>query len=88
MLTKRVLKKHELIGKKVEVIESKNITQKGINGNITDETEKTIKIEHDGRERIVAKKGSVFVFTLPNGEKVKINGDEIAVKPEDRIRKC
>jgi len=87
-VTKRTLKKHELIGKEVEVIESKNITQKGIKGKITDETEKTIKIESGDRERIVAKKGSVFVFKLPKGEKVKINGDEIVARPEDRIRKC
>lgn len=88
MVTKRNLRKHEFIGLEVEVLKSKNKTQKGIKGYVIDETQKTMKIGYKDRERMIAKMGSVFRFRLPNGEKVKITGDEIVAKPEDRIRKC
>ncbi len=88
MRTKKNLKKHELIGLKVEVIESRNPTQVGIRGRVIDETEKTIKIESKGKEKIIPKSGTVFRFILPNREKVKIKGDEISYRPEERIRKA
>lgn len=88
MVTKRNLRKHEFIGLEVEILKSKNKTQKGIKGYVIDETQKTMKIVSKDRERVIAKRGSVFRFRLSNGEKVKIAGDEIVAKPEDRIRKC
>ena len=87
MITKRNLKRHELIGLKVEVLESKNKTQIGIKGRVVDETEKTIKIESQGKEKIIQKSGTIFRFKLPNGKRVRIRGDEISFKPEERIRK-
>ncbi len=88
MITKRNLKKHELIGLKVEVVYSKNKTQRGIKGRVIDETEKTIRIESTDKERVVQKDGTVFRFRLPRGYKVKIKGCEISFRPEDRIRKA
>ena len=87
MITKNNLRKHEFIGLEVEVMESKNKSQRGLKGKIVDETQKTIKIESENKEKIIPKNGSVFKFVLPNGEKMKIIGDEIVFKPEERIRK-
>ena len=38
-------------------------------------------------EKIIPKKGSIFTFELPNGEKVEINGNILSIRPEDRIKK-
>ena len=36
---------------------------------------------------MIPKKGTFFVFELPNGEKVEINGNILSIRPEDRIKK-
>lgn len=87
-MNKRDIKKHELIGLETKVIESKNMSQIGIKGKVIDETQKMIKIETGKEEKKIAKKGSVFVFTLSEGKKVEIKGDKIKARPEERIRKC
>jgi len=76
------LPKHELIGLNVEVVEASNDNYIGISGEVLDETRDTLNI--DGKT--VEKKSSVFLFELPTGEEVKIKGDLIAKRPEDRLK--
>ena len=38
-------------------------------------------------EKIIPKEGSTFLFELPNGEKIEINGSILSIRPEDRIKK-
>ena len=38
-------------------------------------------------EKIIPKDGSIFVFEIPNGEKIEINGKILSIRPEDRIKK-
>ena len=87
MITSKNLVHHEFIGLNVLVTNEKDSSLKLI-GTIIDETKNTIKIE-DGNnsEKIIPKKGSIFVFELPNGEKVEINGTILSIRPEDRIKK-
>ena len=87
MITSKNLVHHEFIGLNVRVTNEKDSSLKLI-GTIIDETKNTIKIE-DGNnsEKIIPKKGSIFVFELPNGEKVEINGTILSIRPEDRIKK-
>ena len=75
------LPKHELIGLHVEVVEASNDNYLGISGEVLDETKNTLNI--DGKT--VEKKSSVFLFELPSGEEVKLNGDLIAKRPEERL---
>ena len=87
MITSTNLVHHEFIGLKVQVSgeNNKSLNLKGI---IIDETKNTIKIEGiDNAERVIPKKGSVFVFEIPNGEKIEIDGDILSIRPEDRIKK-
>ena len=86
MITKRNIKKHELIGLETFVLVSKNKTQEKLKGKVVDETQKTLKIETSDGEKTVAKKGSVFRFNIP-GNTVDVHGDEINMKPEERVRK-
>jgi ribonuclease P protein subunit POP4 len=85
-ITPKNLVRHELIGLKVKVVEAKNKTQRGIEGKVVNETLQTIKIETEIGEKTIPKKGSIFEFELKN-KKVKIQGNVIIAKPEDRIRK-
>ena len=86
MITSNNLVHHEFIGLKVDV---KSKTNKSLNlyGIIIDETKNTFKIESEGQEKLIPKKGSIFTFEIPSGEKVEVIGDILSIRPEDRIKK-
>ena len=87
MITKDNLVHHEFIGLKVSVTSISNDSLK-LCGTIIDETKNTIKVEvNDDVEKIIPKNGSIFIFELPTGEKVEINGNILSIRPEDRIKK-
>ncbi len=81
------LVRHELIGMKVKVKKSTNKSQIGLQGTVIDETYNTIKIETKGKEKTLAKSTSIFIFTLPNGKRVEVDGKLLVSRPEDRIKK-
>ena len=87
MITSKNLVHHEFIGLKVHAtnVKNKSLNLKGI---IIDETKNTIKIEgKDNTEKIIPKNGTLFVFELPDGEKVEVDGNILSIRPEDRIKK-
>lgn len=87
MITVNNLVHHEFIGLSVSVTSVSNESLR-LKGTVIDETKNTIKIEVDDNvEKIIPKKGSIFVFELPTGEKVEINGNILSIRPEDRIKK-
>jgi len=87
MITSKNLVHHEFIGLKVHATNMKNKSL-DLKGTIIDETKNTIKIEcEDFTEKMIPKMDSLFVFELPNGEKVEIDGNILSIRPEDRIKK-
>ena len=87
MITSKNLVHHEFIGLRVQATNVKDSSLKLV-GTIIDETKNTIKIEDNNKiEKIIPKKSSIFVFELPNGEKIEINGTILSIRPEDRIKK-
>ena len=87
MITSKNLVHHEFIGLKVHATNKKNKSL-NLNGTIIDETKNTIKIEDvNNCEKIIPKEGSIFVFEIPNGEKIEIDGNILSIRPEDRIKK-
>jgi ribonuclease P protein subunit POP4 len=84
----RNILRHELISLSVKVKHSTDSTQKGLKGRVIDETYNTLKIEtKEGKEKIIPKKNSIFIFTLPNGTKIQVDGNLLVGRPEDRIKK-
>lgn len=79
-ITPENLPRHELIGLDCEVVESTDKQQIGISGEVLDETKSMLQIG----EKKVVKKDSVFLFTLPDGRKVRLEGRLITKRPEDR----
>lgn len=78
---------HELVGLKAKVVRSSNPCYLGICGMVTDETQKTFKILHKGREKVIVKETSVLHFTLSDGSLVEIDGRVLVGRPEDRVKK-
>lgn len=83
--TKNVIR-HELIGLTVEVVGSTNKFNIGIKGTVLDETKNILTIETGKEIKKIQKKGTKFIFTIPSGKKVKVNGTKIVRRPEERIK--
>ncbi|NIO44567.1 MAG: ribonuclease P protein subunit [Candidatus Aenigmarchaeota archaeon] len=86
MITTKNLIRHELIGLKVEIENSFNKFHKEIKGLVVDETRNLLIIETRKGIKKIQKKGTNFIFTIPNGKKVKVDGSIIAKRPEERIK--
>ncbi len=78
---------HELIGLSVEVLESLAEGYVGLKGKVVDETYNMFVLETSEGEKKVLKSVSKFLFTLPNGRKVVVDGSVLVGRPEDRLKK-
>jgi ribonuclease P protein subunit POP4 len=88
-ITPRNLIHHELIGLRVYVEESMNESMKGIKGEIVDETMNMITIlDTEGEvDKRIPKSTSIFIFTLPDGASVRVDGRILVGRPEDRVQR-
>jgi ribonuclease P protein subunit POP4 len=75
---------HELIGLPVEVISTSVGAMKGI---VVDETRNMLVIQVNGADKKIPKDAASFIFTLPDGRRVKVLGDLLRSQPENRIPK-
>ena len=78
---------HDLIGLRVRVVQASDGGMIGMEGTVVDETRETLVIE-DGRRRTLPKRGNTFEFTLEDGTRTVLDGDAIAYRPEDRIKRA
>jgi len=79
---------HELIGLNVELTGCKNKSLEGVKGMVIDETMKTFLIlTSEGSKKRVPKDVCSFIFTLPNGTRVKVDGSLLVARPEDRVKR-
>ena len=86
MITPKNLIQHELIGLDAEVCESTNKSSLSLRGKVVDETKNMIIIKSKEEMKRIPKKGNCFSFVLPDGKRVKVNGENILMRPEDRIK--
>ena len=77
--------KHELIGLKARVIDSKNKSNIGIVGKIIDETKNTIIIESKGRRKRLFK-NSIIIEVNMNKRIVRIDGKMLIGRPKERVK--
>lgn len=78
--------RYEFIGLRAKITDSKNRFNKGMEGTIIDETKYTFVIRKKGEKKRVLKKGSVFEIKFPDKTKVRIKGDILVARPEERIK--
>lgn len=86
-VTRSNIHKHEFIGQRIRIISSYDKRWNGISATIVDETKNTFRIEQDGKERVLQKKGTVFTIKIGN-EELQIDASYITFRPEDRIKKA
>lgn len=79
--------RHELIGMDVTIADSTNKEIIGTSGKIVDETRNTLTIDTPTGTGTFGKAESVFIFNLPSGERVRVKGDLLLGRPEDRVKK-
>jgi ribonuclease P protein subunit POP4 len=78
--------RHEILGLNVV---ARGVKQKiEHSGEVVGETMKTIKLlKGNGRIITLIKDAYIFEFTLPNNERVRIEGAALIGRPEDRLKK-
>jgi ribonuclease P protein subunit POP4 len=86
-VTKQNLLAHEWIGLHVTVDESPDPGLRSVTGLVRDETKNTLMIESRGTRVIVPKLHTALTTTLPSGERLRVQGDLLRLRPEDRIKK-
>lgn len=92
-ITPQNLVRHELIGLRVKIEKSTDPTLEKLSGRIVDENYNMLVVEVKKRgekkpkEKSIPKRNSIFIFTLPNGVKVQVDGELLVGRPEDRIKK-
>lgn len=85
-ITKQNVLRHELIGLEARITDSSDPTLIGTHGTIVDETRNMLVIGQTVGTKMVPKANSVLVLTLPNGEKVKVDGTKLVGRPEERVK--
>ncbi len=78
---------HELVGLALRVVEASDGGMVGMEGIVVDETRETLVIDGD-RRRTLPKRGLTFEFTLDDGTTAVLVGDDIAFRPEDRVKRA
>ncbi len=86
MITPYNIVRHELIGLKCKVVDSKNKNLIGVEGTVVDETRNMLVIETEGKEVKVPKDVVTLHFYLKDAT-VEVDGRVLLARPEDRIKK-
>lgn len=86
MITPKNIIQHELIGLHARVTESANKDCIGITGTVVNETKNLLIIKTKKGEKKIQKKYTKFIFKLPDGKKVKVDGSMLVARPENRIK--
>lgn len=86
-LMKQNILRHELIGLEARVMGSSDPTLLGTSGKIVNETCNMLVIEDGGKSRKISKSNSTFLITLPDGEKVTVEGKKLVGRPEERVKR-
>jgi ribonuclease P protein subunit POP4 len=87
MLAPENLARQELIGLRVMVEDSTNPCLRGLSGKVVDETRNTFLLETERGCRRIPKSNTSLIFTLPDGQRVRVAGSILISQPENRINK-
>ncbi len=85
-LNRQNLLQHELIGLPVKVVRSLNASQENAEGQVIDETMRTLILGNNNTKRMIPKVGTTFRLTLTDGSKVDVSGKQLLRRPEDRVK--
>ncbi|MBN2229571.1 MAG: ribonuclease P protein subunit [Candidatus Thorarchaeota archaeon] len=86
-ITPENIVRHELTGLSTHIVESSDPNLVCKQGTILGESKEMIHLRTDLGEVMVPKKICVFDVTLPGGTMVRIEGNVLRGRPEDRMKK-
>ncbi len=84
MITKENIASHEIIGLHSEIINSSNPQIIGLIGRVVDETKFMFTLDTDKGIKKIPKKSNQWRFSW-SGDKVEIDGNLLAKRPQDRL---
>jgi len=79
--------RHELVGLRAKVVESRDSGLKGLSGVISDETQSTITLKGPKGSKKVAKEYVTLSIHTDSGDELLVNGSLFLGRPEERIKK-
>lgn len=85
-INRQNLLQHELIGLPMKVVRSLNASQESLEGEIIDETMRTLTLQTNKTRRMIPKVGTTFRLTLTDGSTTDVSGDQLLRRPEDRVK--
>jgi RNase P/RNase MRP subunit p29 len=77
-----------LIGLSARVVDSANPSDRHHGGRVVDETHNTVVLFDGARRRVIPKKIAVFELSLPDGQKLQLEGKALLGEPADRLRRA
>jgi ribonuclease P protein subunit POP4 len=94
-LTAETIVRHEVVGLEATVTDASNPSLIGITGDVVRETTNTLGIAATGgadpngggdhaRERQIPKADTTVAFALPDGQRVRVDGDRLVGRPARR----
>ena len=86
MITPQNIAAHEWIGLHITITKAADLSQKGLEGIVRDETMNTFTLETRGKLLRVQKQGTVLRADLP-GDMVEVDVSQLRFRPEDRVKK-
>lgn len=85
-ITRRNILNHELIGLHTKVLKHLDNSLAGVEGKVIWETKNFLVLKTENKIIKIQKQCSILAFKLPNGNYVKIIGDKLINRPEDRLK--
>ena len=82
-MVKEIIYPHELIGKTIKIVDSTNMSNLNLVGDVVDETKNTLVISVGDKKKTLLK-GSITFKIESSGE--VISGKSIIKRPEDRMK--
>ena len=80
------IRRKELIGREVELVDSTNKDNIGIKGKIINETKHTFIIKQSKTKKTIMKNNTTLKIKM-NNKNIIIKGKSLVGRPEDRIQK-
>ncbi|TFG33808.1 ribonuclease P protein component 1 [Candidatus Thorarchaeota archaeon] len=86
-ITPENILRHELTGLSIHIIESRDPNFMCRKGSVLRESKEMLHLDTTRGEMQVPKRICVFDMTLPDGSIVRLDGEVLVGRPEDRVKK-
>ncbi len=86
-ITHQNLLRHELVGLETHIVGSRDPGHVCRRGTIVAESKEMIQLDTEDGDILLPKNVCVFEIKLPSGDVIRVDGDLLRGRPEDRVKK-